>query len=127
MEVTVTLMEPEFETPEEDKPRDGLVPLQDLYSLTPMEQFAKLQDMMDKATGDHGQPRPGRDGDRGRSTRTTTSRDRGRGRSGSKDKAGRQGALPQIIGASQMGSIPKTQEERMQRQMDVMTRMMMRQ
>ena len=123
--------EPEFE-----KPRDGLVrERQDLYSLTPMEQFAKLQEMMTKATGDHGQPRPGRDGDRGRSTRNTTSRDRGGARSGSKDrtfsgipmpKVGRQAAPPQPAGASHAGStIPRTQEERMQHQMDVMTKMMM--
>ena len=63
-------------TPEEEG-RGGLgQERKDLYSLTPMEQFEKLQMMMDQATTGRGL-RPGASlgGDRGRATRASTSRE----------------------------------------------------
>ena len=128
--------EPEFETPEEDKPEHLGQEQRDLYALTPMQQFAKLQPMMDQATSE-GRARPGdgHGGDRGRATRGTTSRERATGRSTSKDRTFRGIPTPKVgrtmeptpqaaAGPGHAGAaLPRMQEERMQHQMDIMMKM----
>ena len=117
--------EGEFATPEELKPEVERA-RDELYALTPMEQFQRLQQMMDEATEGRNGRDLGASEPRGRPllgpseiTKTTPMRSTSRRASSLPRGQGHRTTEGAPLGGGSQG------EERMQKQLDVVTKMMM--
>ena len=115
----------EFATPEEMKPEVERA-RDELYALTPMEQFQRLQQMMDEATEEHrGKDLAGTE-PRGRPTQVPSGQARA---TPLRSTSRRASSLPRGQGQRTTEEAPpgggSQGEERMQKQLDVVTKMMM--